>query len=123
MGYYSWLHDFLFLILSAPRSTWPDASKSPMKKSRKYGSIKPNDQLITMALAGILAYGYDSLQSWEQRFMRIMDDYEGGLISSYPELYAQLELLCPRRSTWDRKNYYWWKTKLCHKVIVLNKKG
>lgn len=121
VGFYSWLNAYLRHLLSAAPSCWPDAAKAPIgKRGMKYGSAKKSSQLETMALAGILAPGYDALKARDRRFLRIVDEYEAGMIST-PELYAQLSQFV-KRGVWNRIKFYRLKKQLEQKVVKLNKK-
>ena len=121
MNFYNYLHALLFHLLSSPRSCWPEADRPPSsKRGMKYGSAKKSSQLETMALAGILAPGYDALKARDRRFLRIVDEYEAGMIST-PELYAQLSQFV-KRGVWNRIKFYRLKRQLEQKVVKLNKK-
>lgn len=117
MGYYSWLHDLLFHILSAPQSCWPDVAKNAMsKRGKKYGGIKYINKLETMALAGIFAKNFDNLSWHERNFLKIADEFEAEMIS-LPELYIKLEQNCGGK--WNNQKYHKIKKKL---QIKINKK-
>lgn len=112
MGYYSWLHDLLFHLLSAPRSWWPQADQPPMnKRGRKSGGCKPGSPLETMALAGVLAHGNDSLRYWERTFLDILDSYDAGIISR-PEMIAQLINRVNKSVTWTPKKIFTIKSRI-----------
>jgi hypothetical protein len=121
-GFYTWLHTFLRHILSAAPSCWPDSAKPPTgKRGLKYGGAKRSSPLETMALAGILASGYDNLKWRDRKFLQISDDYEGGMIN-LPELYAQLDLYLPKFGPWTAQKYLGIKRKINRRVIRLRRK-
>ena len=114
MGYYHWLHDLLFHLLSAPQSTWPDVARPPMnKRGLKSGGMKRSDRLETMALAGVLARGYDILEWWERNFLKIMDEHDAGMMTQ-PELYDNLCETC--KGAWNCRKVYKVRLKLNKKM-------
>lgn len=120
IGFYAWLHAFLLHLLSAPKSCWPEAAKPLCKRGIKYGGVKRGSQLETMALAGIMAPGYDNLKWLDRKFLKISDDYESGM-TSLPELYAQLDLYLPKLSPWNPIKYFRIKRKINQRVIRLKR--
>ena len=120
-SYYQFLHDMLLHILLAAKSCWPEADRAPLsKRGAKYGGIKRNDKLTTMALAGVLAQGYDGLTPWERFFLRQSDEWESGMITA-PELHARLTSYRKSTGVFSRKRFFVLKHKIIRKVARLRK--
>ncbi|RQV94792.1 hypothetical protein EH221_07060 [bacterium] len=83
------------------------------KRGRKAGALKKSDRIETMALAGVLAVGYDNLEWWERNFLKMYDEHAEGLIT-HPDFYKRLEETI--KSKWDRQKVFRVKLKLNKKV-------
>jgi len=92
------------------------------KASKKHGGIRPSGQIETMALAGVLASGYDALKYGDRKFLQICDEYESGMIT-LPELYAQMDMYLKKKAPWNRLKYYRVKRRVNQKVTRLRKRA